>query len=61
MHHHNSTGLITVLPTFEAALAGEISYGTNMSVPRVGGAGYQVQLTPVVIFLVRYVFGFTNI
>ena len=24
-----------LLPTFEAALAGEISYGTNMSVPRV--------------------------
>ena len=28
-----------LLPTFEAALAGEISYGTNMSVPRVGLPG----------------------
>ena len=30
---------IILLPTFEAALAGEISYGTNMSVPRVAYIG----------------------
>ena len=27
---------LILLPMFEAALAGEISYGQNMSVPRVG-------------------------
>jgi hypothetical protein len=32
-----------LLPTFEAALAGEISYGTNMSVPRVWAAGRGIQ------------------
>jgi hypothetical protein len=36
--------LLILLPTFEAALAGEISYGTNMSVPRVTLPGLPVYL-----------------
>ena len=39
-----------LLPTFEAALAGEISYGTNMSVPRVPQARSKSRMPRMLCF-----------